>query len=266
MQFPLFVFASENGKYYVCDTTILKEKNECIFKETSDAPFDTAAPHNIVRGKDQYRQVVTAKGDALMVTPKPWTNGDNFLDTNKIVTGDLWNYALAFDLVAPLRDVMMYTPSVVANNKTKWDIYTKAFTDCGIKTEDAQGDHGIALSTANVYQKLKDPAGKDIHHNILQYLEEGAIDLVCLVTSLDMPVRCNPIREKWAASIDTSCNCFFDAYEAMYGVQPNLGDNKFTNCSYSPPPPFEPSASPKILNVLESISLIMLLGTLLIKI
>ena len=78
-----------------------------------------------------------------------------------------------------------------------------------------------------------DPAGVDIHHFILQYLEEGTMDLVCLSTDLVME-HCDAIREAAGAIIDQTlgtdrCNCWFDAYAAIYGVCPVV-DMDFITC------------------------------------
>ena len=35
-----FLLASDNGKYYVCDTAILESDNQCIFSLTGDQPDD----------------------------------------------------------------------------------------------------------------------------------------------------------------------------------------------------------------------------------
>ena len=34
------LLASDNGKYYVCDTAILESDNQCIFALTGDQPDD----------------------------------------------------------------------------------------------------------------------------------------------------------------------------------------------------------------------------------
>merc|ERR1712025_381107 len=97
------------------------------------------------------------------------------------VTGSTLGYTNAFELVAPLRDYMMYDPKSLRDSADLWKKYTQAFTDCSVKLSDTQGDHGTAYGTDAVYEYLKNPNGKDIHHYVLQYLEEGAIDLVCVM-------------------------------------------------------------------------------------
>ena len=90
---------------------------------------------------------------------------------------------------------MMYNPSALTSDV--WAKYTRALTDCSSKTVDydssARGG-GTPWSTDQVYEYLMDPNGIDIHHYILQYLEEGSIDLVCLSTDLDME-HCDGTRE-----------------------------------------------------------------------
>ena len=91
--------------------------------------------------------------------------------------------------------MMMYDPNALTSDV--WAKYTRALTDCSSKTVDydssARGG-GTPWSTDQVYEYLMDPNGIDIHHYILQYLEEGSIDLVCLSTDLNM-THCDGTRE-----------------------------------------------------------------------
>lgn len=66
-----------------------------------------------------------------------------------------------------------------------------------------------------------------MHNQILQFLEEGAIDLVCLTTDLVME-RCDYIRGIMDAE-GKKCNCWFAGYEAVMGVAPNV-DEMFVDC------------------------------------
>ena len=88
----------------------------------------------------------------------------------------------------------MYDPSALTPDV--WAKYTRALTDCNSKTEDyvATRGGGSPYSTDQVYEYLLDPKGNDIHHFILQYLEEGTIDLVCLSTDLEME-HCDVMRD-----------------------------------------------------------------------
>ena len=231
------VFASDNGKYYICDTEKLAADNECIFVLNGDQPADWVAQeeHNINRevGADYYRGVQGYAGSMLSVSPKPWANGDKLVASTTKIEGDEWSgYALIFELMAPLRDMMMYHPSML--DDATWALWTRALTDCNAKTVDYVEERGGAqLSTSQVYEVMKNPNYKDIHHNILQYLEEGAIDLVCLATDLEM-THCDATREV-SGYVADRCNCWFDAYEAIYGVCPDV-DTEFVHCEHTVEP------------------------------
>jgi len=225
----------QNGKYYVCDTTALSDENLCIFALSGEQPDEWTelglVEHNIDRtvGEDFHRGVQDSDGTMLTVTPAPWDNGDTLAASADAITGDLWTYALIFELIAPLRDMMMYNPTALFDADV-WALYTRALTDCNVKTEDLVLRGGKPYSTSQVYEFLIDPEGQDIHHYILQYLEEGAIEVVCLATDLEM-AACDVIRATAGATggVDR-CNCWFDAYKAIYGVCPNV-DMTFTQCS-----------------------------------
>merc|ERR1712008_385925 len=153
--------------------------------------------------EDGKRKVVNSTGDDLTVSPKPWQNGDQLVVSENELTGDLLLYSKAFEMMAPLRDLMMYYPQVL--DDAMWDFFTRLLKDCSLKEEDEQGDHGVALSRANVYTTLKYTTS-DSHHYILQFLEEVSIDLVCAMTSNDSLTsfsRCKTVREK--DSYDQNC-------------------------------------------------------------
>jgi uncharacterized protein YciU (UPF0263 family) len=249
------LLASDNGKYYVCDTAILESDNQCIFVLTGDQPDDWTdkVEHDINRdvGADFYRGVQSYDGETMLnVSPKPWVNGDDLVGSDEPITGDLWSgYALIFELMAPLRDMMMYNPSALTSDV--WAKYTRALTDCNSKTVDARSG-GSPFSTSQVYEYVKDPKGNDIHHFILQYLEEGSIDLVCLSTDLDME-HCDAMRELAGATKGVDrCNCWFDAYNALYGECPKF-DMTFTTCPGTVAPVDCAGAEPTDTSNLETI-------------
>jgi len=233
---------SDNGGYYTCDATTLNTDNQCIFDLTGTQPEDwiqEPIEHDINRdvGPDFYRGVQSYDGETMYsISPRPWVNGDSLVGSDAAVTGDLWSgYTLIFELMAPLRDMMMYNPSALTADV--WAKYTRALTDCNSKTEDYVANRdllmrsgGTPYSADQVYEFVQDPAGKDIHHYVLQFLEEGTIDLVCLSTDLDME-HCDTMRATAGATMGVDrCNCWFDAYNAIYGECPKF-DMTFTTCS-----------------------------------
>lgn len=121
-----------------------------------------ASPHHINRSvaPDGEREVADASGNALALTPKPWTQGDNLTKAATVLSGDLIAYATAFELVAPLRDAMMYAPESVVTDASQWTKLTRAFKDCNIKANDTNftvgGNTLVALSVDSIYAALKD--------------------------------------------------------------------------------------------------------------
>eukprot|EP00656_Telonema_subtile_P006621 TRINITY_DN13065_c0_g1_i2.p1 TRINITY_DN13065_c0_g1~~TRINITY_DN13065_c0_g1_i2.p1 ORF type:complete len:227 (+),score=47.26 TRINITY_DN13065_c0_g1_i2:85-765(+) len=172
------------------------------------------------------RHVVNSAGSALALTPKPWTQGDALASSSMVVSGDLLAYSLAFEMIAPLSNAMMYAPETVAGDAAQWANLTQAFKMCGVKTNDTvvtfpDGSTGLAYSVDHIYDMLKDPKGKDTHNSIAQFLEEGAADLVCLMTSLEFE-RCDVIRNS-TGTVGTS-TCWEPAYSNMYKEQPGCFD------------------------------------------
>eukprot|EP01083_Nonionella_stella_P003745 10762_1 len=245
--YRILVHSSPNGAYYTCDPAVIQSDNECVFILTDDAPWNTTLKNSYNRsvGAAFYRTVWNAHtNDIWNVTPKPWTDGDQLIKTTEKVECDAWNYVLAFELMAPLRNTLMYTPSDVINDVSQWNKLTKPLVDCSIKTEDetheGTGLNGATVtvtiySTESIYEVISDPSSYgqgggptpsgDIHNFVLQYLEEGTIDLVCLMTNLNMS-RCDTIRERIGGQY---CDCWMEAYEAMYGEAPQT-DMNFTEC------------------------------------
>lgn len=223
---------SANGLLYYCDFPVLGGLCQFVASEANEFG---AEPHTLDRsvGENGFREVVDLMGSPLSLTPRPWTEGDTVVGRTTQLSDELTAYSLAFDLIAPLRNGMMYphtdsTPTALVPNlrdANEWAKWTKAFVDCKIKVEDEEGDH-LALSRDNVYEKFVDPAGVDVHHNILQFLEEGAIDLVCLMAPSLVMDRCDVVRAKqfpndetaaeWCGETGT-CTCWKDAYTAIYG-------------------------------------------------
>merc|ERR1712093_887779 len=105
---------------------------------------------------------------------------------------------------------MMYAPKSVTENETQWGNLTRSFKACGVKAKDSSDKHGTIYSVDSIYKVLKDPKGEDTHHSIMRFLEEGAIDMVCLMTSLSGPFCRTTGRS----------DCWKTAYKSMFGEVP----------------------------------------------
>ncbi len=179
------VAAAQHEDLYQCDAAKLVSENLCYMVPNVNNTVG-ASPNHVDRtvAPDGFRKVLDAEGTALSLTPKPWTQGDQLGASATSVDGDLLAYALAFEMIAPLRNAMMYAPKSVTDNETQWTNLTSSFKACGVKAKDSSGEHGVIYSVDSIYKVVKDPKGQDTHHSIMRFLEEGAIDMVCLMTSL----------------------------------------------------------------------------------
>merc|ERR1711981_1491698 len=117
----------------------------------------------------------------------------------------------------------MYKPNTIANDFSQWQNLTDAFHMCSIKINDTtcvhpDGSTGIAYSVDHIYAFLKDPRGQgstlDFIRPVMQFLEEGAIDLVCLMTGLSMD-RCDAIRK--LNNVTGTSDCWKSSCTRMYG-------------------------------------------------
>merc|ERR1712008_132954 len=87
--------ASDNGQYYICDTSILEFDNQCIFALTGAQPEDwiqETVLHDINRdvGADFYRGVQSYDGETMLsISPKPWVNGDSLVTSDDPITGKI---------------------------------------------------------------------------------------------------------------------------------------------------------------------------------
>ncbi len=59
--------------------------------------------------------------------------------SNHGITGDDWTFTLIFELVAELRNLLMFHPLDV--DADSYGLFTKAFVDCKVKDVTEESDH-----------------------------------------------------------------------------------------------------------------------------
>ena len=240
------VSASANGQLYECDSARLSSENLCYFVATSSNTVGASA-HNINRAvaADGYRKIVGSTGTDVTLSPRPWTQGEMLAASSTEITGDNLAWVKAFEMIAPLRDAMMYAPETVTANTTRWLELTKALTDCSVKaadhTETINGREATVYGVTGVYTLLGSPSGSATpNHGILQFLEEGAVDLVCVMAPSLVMDRCDVIRGTLGLASGAGSTCWEAAYTALYGTY-NVGT---TPGAASSPAPATDSTTP----------------------
>eukprot|EP01135_Chromosphaera_perkinsii_P003647 Nk52_evm26s250 gene=Nk52_evmTU26s250 len=230
---------SANGALYVCETATIDSDNVCLFTASTTAGF-VASAHNINRGVGgtNARRPVNNANQALQTGVIPFTQGDTLAAATNVV-GEDWNFCLAFEIMAPLRDLMMYDPTKIS---TQFDAAVKPLTDCHIKDSQktVNGIVGYSLSeiktiatavkTNSVFNGQPTGTGQ-VHNQVLQFLEEGSLDLVCLMTTISNSM-CDSIRAQWQLSAGQISDCWVAGYTALYGAPTSgLTTTSTTFCS-----------------------------------
>jgi len=134
------IYASENGAYYQCNAAKTTSDDLCFFEATPAGTTVWGGPAvedtvNNKVGADFMRTAADTSGKALTLSPKPWTNGDKEIASSTAIAEDNWAFTLIFELIGPLRNMVMYHPDTIKANSAEWTKWTWALTSCKIKTE-----------------------------------------------------------------------------------------------------------------------------------
>ncbi len=218
---------------YTCDTTQLASSNVCVFTANPDTT-ETMAPSNIDNtvGAANYRQICNSTGQVLKLGLKPWTNGIHLCKSTSKVEGDEWRYVLSLELMAPIRDTVMYKPDTLKDPK-EWDKVSQLFKDCKIKTESKDLTGPVPkrnYGTDDVYDIIVNPqkyasSRLSPHQFILKWIEEGTASLWCLMTTKNLTDDfCPEIAEKNSITTGDVSSCWQKSYEARYGSMTSAGE------------------------------------------
>ncbi len=248
-----FILSVPGGDKHKCDETELSTNKICKF--TSLDGSVTMVPHkiDINIGSPNYVAVANKDGTRLKLGMKPWENGVKLIKSTDKIEGDEWMYVLAFELLAPLRDAVMYDPAKL-KVKTEWEKLTKVYTDCRIKTKsidlNAKGPNR-RYGTDDIYKVITDTASVvgplSVHTFILQWIEEGSADLYCLITTKNISDKhCPQIAALNGISTSDVSNCWENAYKGLYGSLTPAGGftkGKSSSTPISTPTPTSPNSS-----------------------
>ena len=128
---------------------------------------------------------VNSSGEILQAKGTPASNGDELVRYSK---GEMTDDEKAFHRVMasmfPIRNALMYDISEVS--QAGWEelvselkmrgVKDQTFTDGPTPKDNYYGRNGI-------FELAKNPEGKDIHHDVMKFLEEAGLYFLCHVTS-----------------------------------------------------------------------------------
>ena len=130
---------------------------------------------------------VNAQGEALPARGTPAFDGDDLQRSSQDGLGeDEKAFQRVMAIMFPIRNVLMY--DIAAVTQTEWDLLVSeleqreiketTFTSGPTPKDNYYGRQGI-------FDLAKNPGGKDIHHDVMKFLEEAGLYLLCHVTTND---------------------------------------------------------------------------------
>ncbi|GEM_PF-592204 len=173
------------------DACVIDSEGYCIF---------TGAPHenglqpstdqivdrdgNVLFTLDQA-VAVNSQGEVLQARGTPAMDGDRLIQSSLDgLTDDEKAFHRVMATMFPIRNALMY--DIAETTQTDWDILVEELSIRQIKETTYTGGptpKDNYYGRQGVFDLAKDPAGKDIHHEVMKFLEESGIYLLCHVTS-----------------------------------------------------------------------------------
>ena len=128
---------------------------------------------------------VNSSGKILEAKGTPAFDGDQLIRHNQdAMTDDEKAFHRVMSIMFPIRNALMY--DIATTSQNRWNslvseleirsIKDKTFTDGPTPRDNYYGRQGV-------FELAKNPKGKDIHHDVMKFLEEAGLYFLCHVTS-----------------------------------------------------------------------------------
>ena len=127
----------------------------------------------------------SSSGEILKATGRPAFDGDDLIESSQDgMTGDEKAFHKVMAIMFPIRNALMYDIATVT--QSEWDELVKDLAKRAIKETtytDGITPRDNYYGRQGVFGLAKNPEGKDIHHEVMRFLEEAGLYLLCHVTS-----------------------------------------------------------------------------------
>ena len=127
----------------------------------------------------------SSSGEILKATGRPAFDGDDLIESSQDgMTGDEKAFHKVMAIMFPIRNALMYDIATVT--QSEWDELVKGLAKRAIKETtytDGVTPRDNYYGRQGVFGLAKNPEGKDIHHEVMRFLEEAGLYLLCHVTS-----------------------------------------------------------------------------------
>ena len=127
----------------------------------------------------------SSSGKILKPTGRPAFDGDDLIESSQDgMTGDERAFHTVMAIMFPIRNALMYDIATVT--QSEWDELVKDLAKRAIKETtytDGVTPRDNYYGRQGVFGLAKNPEGKDIHHEVMRFLEEAGLYLLCHMTS-----------------------------------------------------------------------------------
>ncbi|SVA18960.1 uncharacterized protein METZ01_LOCUS71814 [marine metagenome] len=127
----------------------------------------------------------SSSGEILKATGRPAFDGDDLMESSQDgMTDDEKAFHKVMAIMFPIRNALMYDIATVT--QSEWDELVNDLAERAIKETtytDGVTPRDNYYGRQGVFGLAKNPEGKDIHHEVMRFLEEAGLYLLCHVTS-----------------------------------------------------------------------------------
>ena len=176
------------GDKYAC---VINTNGYCIF---TGRPHETGLKQGTNEVLDRggnflysMNEAVAASslGEILKAAGRPAFDGDDLIESSQDgMTSDEKAFHKVMAIMFPIRNALMYDIATVT--QSEWDELVKDLAKRAIKETtytDGVTPRDNYYGRQGVFGLAKNPEGKDIHHEVMRFLEEAGLYLLCHVTS-----------------------------------------------------------------------------------
>jgi len=177
----------------------MEDKYACVIGPNGYCIF-TGSPHEtgLKQGTDEVLDrdgnflysvneavAASSSGEILKATGRPAFDGDDLIESSQDgMTGDEKAFHKVMAIMFPIRNALMYDIATVT--QSEWDELVNDLAERAIKETtytDGVTPRDNYYGRLGVFGLAKNPEGKDIHHEVMRFLEEAGLYLLCHVTS-----------------------------------------------------------------------------------
>ena len=165
----------------------------CIFTGTPHQQGLDPGTENIIDRAGNYLfgldEAVAANSEGVILQARgtPAFDGDKLIQSSQeAMSEDEKAFHKVMAIMFPIRNALMY--DIASVTQDEWDELVNELAIRGIKETtftDGQTPKDNYYGRQGIFDLCKNPNGKDIHHDVMKFLEESGLYLLCRITSED---------------------------------------------------------------------------------